>query len=151
MNSNYGKQLPDDLSDDSIVRSIQASAEETAAFVATSKWGYKQLKASIESRGDPFDRCGCVVFEEDGKEILRIPVSAMPATIGSGSTADFVLERAGISRLHCHLERMGCLVRVYDDASTNGIMLNKKTIEAEDLCDGDELVLGTVVLRIRKG
>lgn len=149
MKSNV-KYMPDSLSDDHIMRAIQSSAEDTVAFTATSKWGYEKIKASVKSRGDTFDRSAGVVFEEDGSEVLRVPVAGMPATIGSGGMADHVLDRAGISRLHCHLEYVGNLVRIHDDASTNGVVLNKKKVDCEDLCDGDEVTLGTVSLRIRK-
>ncbi len=144
------KYMPDNLSDDHILKSLQSSAEETVAFSATSKWGYEKIQASITSRGDSFDRCSSVVFEEEGLEVIRVPVSCMPATIGSGPSADYILDRTGISRLHFHLEYVGNLVRVYDDASTNGVVLNKKKVDCEDLCDGDELTLGAVSLRIRK-
>lgn len=144
------KGIPDNLSDDHIIKSIQSSVEETEAFVATRQWGYEKLKASIASRGDPFDRSGEIVFEEAGTVVLRIPVSRMPVTIGCGERVDYVLDYPGLSRLHCHLEYVGSLVRIYDDASTNGLVLNGKKIASEDLCDGDEIRLGTVSLRIRK-
>lgn len=148
MNSEH-KCMPERLSDEEILKSIQSSAEASGAFTATREWGYEMLKASVSSRGDTFDRTGAVVLEM-GEESLRIPVAEMPATIGSGQKADFRLEGEGISRLHCHLECIGSLVRVVDDHSTNGVVLNRKKVSAEDLCDGDELVLGSTVLRIRK-
>lgn len=144
------KNMSDNLSDDHIMRSIQSSAEDTVAFSATSKWGYEKVMASVKSRGDTFDRNAGVAFEEEGCEILRVPVASMPATVGSGGMADYILKRTGISRLHCHLEFVGNLIRIHDDASTNGVVLNKKKVDCEDLCDGDEVMLGTVSLRIRK-
>lgn len=140
----------DALSDEHILRSIQDGATDTAAFSIANQAGFERLKASIKSRGDTFDRCGGVVFEEDGEEVLKVPVSRMPATIGSGVRADFVLDRPGVSRLHCHLESIGSLVRVSDDNSTNGVTLNRKPVQSEDLCDGDEITFGPVVLRVRK-
>lgn len=150
MKSDSNKCMPEHLSDEHILKSIQSSAEETGAFTATSQWGYERLRASVASRGDSFDRRGAVVMEKDGGELLRIPVAGLPSTIGSGATADFVLEHEGVSRLHCHLESVGSLVRIVDDGSTNGLLLNRKKVDAEDLCDGDELAIGTLVLRVRK-
>jgi hypothetical protein len=142
--------MSENLSDAQIIESIQSSAEEAEAFCAPSQWGYEKLKVSIASRGDSFDRCGEIIFEEDGKEILRIPVACMPVTIGSGEKVDYALDFPGLSRMHCHLEYIGSLVRIHDDASTNGVVLNGKKIASEDLCDGDEVKLGMVSLRIRK-
>jgi hypothetical protein len=138
------------LTDDYILQSIQSSSDDTMAFLATREWGFEKLKSSVQSRGDTFDRCGGVLFEENGEEILYIPVSCMPATIGSSRQADYHLQYPGLSRLHCHLEFVGSLVRIYDDRSTNGVILNRKKVDSEDLCDGDELMLGSVTLRVRK-
>lgn len=138
------------LSEEHIMQTIQSCAEDTVAFLATSELGFERLKTSVDSRGDPFDRCGSVVFEEYGEEILRIPISCLPATIGSSRSADYPLSREGISRMHCHLEKIGNLVRIHDDMSTNGVLLNGKWVDAEDLCDGDELRLGSVIMRLRK-
>lgn len=142
--------MPEHMTDDDIIKTIQSSSEETGAFSATNQWGFARLRASIASRGDTFDRGGAVVLEKDGAEVLRIPVAGLPSTLGSGTAVDFVLEHAGISRLHCHLESVGSLVRIVDDGSTNGLLLNRKKIVAEDLCEGDELALGSLVLRVRK-
>jgi len=140
----------DESSDDVLFETIRISAEASEAFLATGEWGRSRFKKSINSRGDCFDRCGEVVFEDNGHDVLKIPVSSLPATIGSSQQADYVLNMKGISRLHCHLEPVGNLVRICDDDSTNGVILNHKKIDQEDLCDGDELQLGTVVLRVRK-
>jgi len=145
------KFIPDDLSDEHILETIQSAAEESELFSAASRRGYEKLKASINSRGDAFGRSGAVVFEEHGGEVLRVPVACLPATIGCGEKAGFVLKYAGISRLHFHLEPVGSLVRICDDASTNGVFLNGKKIDKEELCDGDEVTVGAVSLRIRKG
>ncbi len=140
----------DDVSDRRIIETLRNAAEESEAFSATSEWGYGRLMQSFDSRGDCFDRSGAVVFEYEGTEVLRVPVACLPATIGCGEKVDYVLDHPGISRMHCHLESAGNLVRICDNASTNGIFLNRKRIKSEDLCDGDEVKLGTALLRIRK-
>lgn len=144
------KCMPEHFPDEHIIKTIRSSAEETGAFSATSQWGFDRLRASIASRGDTFDRGGAVLLEKDGAEVLRIPVAGLPSTIGSGEASDFILGFEGISRLHCHLESVGNLIRIVDDGSTNGLMLNRKKIGSEELCDGDELQLGSLLLRIRK-
>ena len=140
-----------DASDKRILETLQDASEESGIFCATREWAYGKLRKSFNSRGDCFDRCGAVVFEYGGAEVLRVPIACLPATIGRGEKVDYVLDYSGISRLHFHLESIGNLIRICDDTSTNGIYLNRKKIDAEDLCDGDEVKLGTVTFRIKKG
>lgn len=147
------KDMGDILTEDSdsdFLETIRVSAEVSEAFLATSSSGKDRFKESIYSRGDCFDRSGIVSFEDDGEVILQIPVASLPATIGSSEQADFRLGFYGISRLHCHLESIGNLVRIVNDNSTNGVILNHKKILQEELCDGDQIKLGAVTLRIRK-
>ncbi|VGO11627.1 FHA domain-containing protein FhaA [Pontiella desulfatans] len=143
------KEKDRSMSDTHLLKAIQAGTDETGAFFATRDWGFDRLRASVDSRGDPIDRDGAIVLEGDGAPVLSIPFARMPATIGSGETADYRLEHAGISRLHCLLEPVGSLVRIRDKGSTNGVLLNGKKVKVEELCDGDELQLGSAVLRIR--
>ncbi|MDF7825707.1 FHA domain-containing protein [Pontiellaceae bacterium B12227] len=139
----------DGLSDNHLMTAIQTGMDDAQAFSATSEWGFDRLRASVDSRGDTFDRTGAITLEKEGVEIMRIPFSNLPATIGSGVAADYRMEYPGISRLHCLLEPIGCLVRIRDKGATNGVFLNKKRVEFEELCDGDELQLGTVNVRVR--
>lgn len=41
-------------------------------------------------------------------------------------------------------------MRIYDDSSTNGVILNRNKIDQEDLCDGDQIKFGVITLRVRK-
>ncbi|VGO12094.1 Glycogen accumulation regulator GarA [Pontiella desulfatans] len=138
------------LSDNQIIERLQDAAEAEDVFSATREWSLEKMRLSIHSRGDYFDRQGLVSFERDGNEALRVELSSMPATIGRGEKADCKLDFGGVSRLHCRLERVGNLVRICDAGSKNGTILNGKKIDFEDLCDGDELQLGSVLLRIRR-
>ena len=142
-------QLTDD-SDEQLLETLRLSYDASDAFLSIGIWGRERFKESIHSRGDCFDRCGAVVFERNEQEVLRIPVASLPATIGSSRKADFVLNEEGVSRLHCHLEPVGSLVRICDNDSTNGLKLNHKKIDQEDLCDGDELKLGSATFIVRK-
>lgn len=137
------------IPDEHLMKTIKSGVDASEAFTATRDWSFERVKMSVESRGDTFDRDGAVVFEEAGAEVLRVLFSALPVTIGSAEAADFRLERSGVSRMHCHLEPVGSLVRIHDNGSTNGVLLNGKKIDSDDLCDGDELQLGSAVLRVR--
>lgn len=133
-----------------IVKTLQQSAEMDSVFSATRDWSIEKMRQSIHSRGDFFDRKGMVVFEKEGREVLRVCMCSLPVTIGSGEKADCRLEYEGVSRVHCRLECIGNLVRLCDDGSKNGTRLNGKRIDYEDLCDGDVVEIGSVSLRVKR-
>ena len=145
------KRSPDlpEPTDTHIINRLREAAESESVFAATREWSLERMRQSVRSRGDVFDRSGGIAFEMDGKEILRLCLCDLPATVGRGEKADCRIEGDGVSRLHCRLERVGNLVRLCDAGSKNGTLHNGRPIEAEDLCDGDIVQLGTVVLRVR--
>lgn len=136
------------LSDNQIVTRLQDATEVEDVFAATREWSLEKMRLSIHSRGDYFDRHGMVVFEQDGREVLRADVGELPLTVGRGEKADCRLDFEGVSRRHCRLERVGNLVRLCDAGSKNGTFLNDKRIDYEDLCDGDEVRLGDISFRV---
>lgn len=139
------------LSDEQIIETLQDASDNEQVFASTREWSMEKMRQSIESRGDYFDRKGVVVFEVAGRELLRVCMCSMPVTIGSGEKADVRLEHEGISRVHCRLEAVGNLVRICDAHSKNGLWLNGCRIEAEELCDGDEVAIGTLSFRVKRG
>ncbi len=138
------------LTDAEIIERLQESSETEQVFSATSEWSLEKVRRSIQSRGDYFDREACVVFVKDGKAILMTCMCNLPVTIGSSTKADCRLDYEGISRVHCRLEAVGNLMRLYDEDSKNGTRLNGKPIEYEDLCDGDELEIGSISVRVKR-
>ena len=147
----HHKTIESYLSDTQIIEKLKEAADADDVFTATRKWSLEKMRQSIWSRGDFFDRKGALVFELNGQEVLRVCICSLPVTIGSGEKADCRLDYEGISRVHCQLESVGNLVRLRDDGSKNGTRLNGKAIECEDLCDGDEIQLGSVSLRVKRG
>lgn len=145
---NDGKTM--ELSDTQIIRRLQDAADAEEVFAATREWSLEKMRLAIHSRGDYFDRKGVLVLELAGREVLNVCMCALPVTIGRGEKADCRLDYEGISRLHCRLEAVGNLVRICDAGSKNGTRLNGKPIDFEDLCDGDELQIGTVSLRVKR-
>ncbi len=139
-----------ELSDTQIVARLQEAADTEDVFAATREWSLEKMRQSIQSRGDFFDRQGTLVFELGGQEVLNICMCALPVTIGSGEKADCRLDYEGISRVHCRLEAIGNLVRLCDNGSKNGTRLNGKPIDFEDLCDGDEIQIGSVSVRVKR-
>ncbi len=70
-------------------------------------------------------------------------------TLGRATRADFILEAALVSRLHCRLtaKPSGELV-VEDLCSTNGTFVNGQRVSVRPLVDGDRLQVGRVALTV---
>jgi pSer/pThr/pTyr-binding forkhead associated (FHA) protein len=80
---------------------------------------------------------------------LRVPPGSIK-TIGRTARADFIVDAALISRLHCRLtaDKSDQLV-VEDLGSTNGTMVNGKKVERVVLRAGDRLTVGRVVFQVQ--
>ena len=73
-------------------------------------------------------------------------------TVGRAPRADFVVDAALVSRLHCRLTATDDTVEVVDLSSTNGVFVNDKRVKKANLAAGDRLRIGRIELRIeRKG
>jgi pSer/pThr/pTyr-binding forkhead associated (FHA) protein len=71
-------------------------------------------------------------------------------TVGRAPRADFILEAALVSRLHCRLEAEGETLVVVDLDSTNGTYVNDQRVERARLASGDRLRIGRVELTVEK-
>ena len=69
-------------------------------------------------------------------------------TVGRAPRADFVLDVALVSRLHCRLTAAGDQLEVLDLKSTNGTYVNDKRVEKAKLAAGDRLRIGRVEMTI---
>ena len=65
-------------------------------------------------------------------------------TIGRAPRADFIVDAALVSRLHCRLTAAGDAIEVVDLSSTNGTFVNGKRIERAAIASGDTLTVGRV-------
>jgi pSer/pThr/pTyr-binding forkhead associated (FHA) protein len=70
-------------------------------------------------------------------------------TVGRAPRADFVLDVALVSRLHCRLTASDDKLEVVDLKSTNGTFVNDERVEKAKLTTGDRLRIGRVELTIR--
>ena len=86
----------------------------------------------------------------NGAESLtfRLAPGAMK-TVGRASRADFILEAALVSRLHCRLEAGSEYLEVVDLSSTNGTYVNDSRVDRARLTSGDRLRIGRVELTVR--
>ena len=71
-------------------------------------------------------------------------------TIGRAPRADFVVDAALVSRMHCRLAASAAEIEAVDLQSTNGTYVNGRRVERGTLKDGDTLRVGAVELKVIK-
>jgi pSer/pThr/pTyr-binding forkhead associated (FHA) protein len=68
-------------------------------------------------------------------------------TIGRATGADFIVDAALVSRVHCRVSALaGGELEIHDLESTNGTYVNGERIETARLAPGDKLQVGRVEL-----
>ena len=71
-------------------------------------------------------------------------------TVGRAPRADFIIDAALVSRLHCRLTATDDRLEVEDLKSTNGTFVNDKPIERVTLANGDRLRVGRFELKVEQ-
>jgi len=71
-------------------------------------------------------------------------------TVGRAPRADFILDAALVSRIHCRLTASDSGLEVLDLKSTNGTYVNDKRVSKATLAAGDRLRVGRVELQIAR-
>ena len=71
-------------------------------------------------------------------------------TIGRSTGAQFIVDAALVSRLHCRLSAGATELQVDDLESTNGTFVNGKRVTRSSLKEGDRLGVGRVELVISR-
>jgi ABC transport system ATP-binding/permease protein len=86
------------------------------------------------------------ISEEIPEKTFRVLPGSIK-TIGRATGADFIVDAALVSRVHCRITAManGDL-EVRDLESTNGTFVNGNRIEAVTLAPGDKIQVGRVEL-----
>jgi FHA domain-containing protein len=126
---------------DSIFESMQEHGETTAEFeaepdAAASTW-LEALRAGLA----PGSRH--LVCRDDGGEILDFEIEYGWTRIGRSVAADLRLDDPSVSRRHALIvSEPGEPLRVLDDRSLNGVLVNGEVVEWGKLADGDELSVG---------
>ena len=69
-------------------------------------------------------------------------------TVGRAPRADFILDVALVSRLHCRLTATDDNLEVVDLESTNGTFVNDERVEKANLAAGNRLRIGRVELTV---
>ena len=88
--------------------------------------------------------------DAEGERVtFRLPPGSIK-TIGRATGAEFIVEAALVSRLHCQLTATADALHVKDLASTNGTFVNGKRVTSAELKDGDTLSVGRLDLVVSR-
>jgi pSer/pThr/pTyr-binding forkhead associated (FHA) protein len=71
-------------------------------------------------------------------------------TIGRSSGAEFIVDAAMVSRLHCQITAGATELEVVDPDSTNGTFVNGQRVKRASLKEGDRLGVGRVELLVAR-
>jgi ABC transport system ATP-binding/permease protein len=85
----------------------------------------------------------------DAPLTFRLPTGAAKS-IGRAPRADFVIDAALVSRLHCRIVGRDQTLDVEDLSSTNGTFVNGKRVAKARLSSGDRLKVGRIELTVEK-
>ena len=90
------------------------------------------------------------------EEAAEIPFSfrILPGsikTVGRATRADFIVDAALVSRLHCRLTAGATELELVDLDSTNGTFVNGERVTRVMLKEGDRLGVGRVELIVQRG
>ena len=89
------------------------------------------------------------VEADDESITFRLPPGAVK-TVGRAPRADFVVDAALVSRLHCRLTAADDSVDVTDLDSTNGTYINDERVKSGCIKNGDRLRIGRVEFTISR-
>lgn len=92
---------------------------------------------------------GRYLVPDDGSAGAAISLHADVTHIGRGIGADARLDDHTVSARHAIVVARAGRLRILDDRSTNGTLVNGRRIDEAELHDGDVVVLGRVVLSYR--
>ena len=81
--------------------------------------------------------------------IFRL-VNGTSKTVGRAPAADFKLDAALVSRVHCRITADHEALNVEDLASTNGTFVNGRRVDTHQLLNGDRLKIGRVELTVEQ-
>jgi len=87
---------------------------------------------------------------EEGSPARSFVLDNDVATIGRMKECDVVLSDPGASRKHAEIRRSGGDYVLADLGSTNGTMVNERTVSEHRLEEGDRITIGRSVLEFRR-
>jgi predicted RNA-binding Zn-ribbon protein involved in translation (DUF1610 family) len=126
---------------DSIFESRQEHGPPTSKFsvpvpAAAPSW--------LGEAREQLSRPGCYLAMREDGETRIFPIERGWTRIGRSVAADLRLDDPSVSRRHALVvAEPGRELRVLDDRSLNGVLVNGETVEWGALRDGDELTIGS--------
>lgn len=87
--------------------------------------------------------------DENGGLTFRLAYGASK-TVGRAPRADFIVDAALVSRIHCRVTAGHETLNVEDLSSTNGTFVNDQRVENGELASGDRLRVGRVELTVEQ-
>jgi len=88
---------------------------------------------------------------ESDAQVFRLMPGAIK-TVGRATRADFILDAALVSRLHCRFTaRESGELEIEDLRSTNGTFVNEQRVRRQPLAPGDLIRIGRVKLKVEQG
>jgi adenylate cyclase len=90
-----------------------------------------------------------VLYEADGHPRV-FNLAKTEATIGRSNDNDIVLNDFSVSRRHAFLKKESGGWVIHDNHSTNGIRINDRLVPRAGISDGDQVLIGTFLLRFRE-
>ena len=89
----------------------------------------------------------CLVVIRGARLGTRVPLDNAQTTIGRDSSCDFQISERSVSRTHCRITRRADNFWLEDLGSTNRTMLNGDTVDRTSLADGDQVRVGSTILK----
>src|SRR5438094_7740432 len=86
---------------------------------------------------------------DGGSLTFRLAPGAIK-TVGRAPRADFIVDAALVSRLHCRITAGDEALEVVDLKSTNGTFVNDKRVDRAVVKNGDRLRVGRVELKVER-
>jgi pSer/pThr/pTyr-binding forkhead associated (FHA) protein len=88
--------------------------------------------------------------ETDAEPVVFRVAPGTIKTVGRAPRADFIVDAALVSRLHCRLEVTEDRIDVIDLESTNGTYVNGQRVDRARVRSGDLLQIGRVALKVER-
>jgi hypothetical protein len=132
---------------DSIFESRQDHGQATSEFAVPAE---PAAPGWLDEARELLDRPGHhLARREDDGEVVTFAIERGWTRMGRSANADLRLDDPSVSRRHALIvAEPGKPLRVLDDRSLNGLLVNGETVEWGPLRDGDELALGRYSLYV---
>jgi len=87
-------------------------------------------------------------INHDGGELVYLVRGSV--TVGRAPENEIPVDAEGVSRSHCRLEVRAGALHLEDLGSTNGTFVNGERVQQAEVGDGDEILVGRSLFRVRR-